>query len=82
MKSTSVNGSVASMFAYHPQGEIDIEIVSALHPPQAYFAVHPGLTVQSRASPLTHGNWFFSFDPSLVSTAILNIGFSCALTYI
>ncbi|KAG1138284.1 hypothetical protein G6F37_010683 [Rhizopus arrhizus] len=65
MKSTSVNGSVASMFAYHPQGEIDIEIVSALHPPQAYFAVHPGLTVQSRASPLTHGNWFFSFDPSL-----------------
>ncbi|CAO3682294.1 unnamed protein product [Rhizopus microsporus] len=64
MKLTHVKGTVTGMFAYHPQGEIDIEMVSALQPPEAYFAVHPGITTNGRASPLTHGEWVFNFDPS------------------
>lgn len=64
MKLTSVKGTVAGMFIYHSEGEIDIEVVSALRTPQAYFAVHPGLTEHGRASSLTHGNWNFSFDPT------------------
>lgn len=70
MKLTSVKGTVAGMFIYHSEGEIDIEVVSALRTPQAYFAVHPGLTEHGRASSLTHGNWNFSFDPTTVSCCL------------
>ncbi|KAI9281464.1 concanavalin A-like lectin/glucanase domain-containing protein, partial [Sporodiniella umbellata] len=64
MKLTKVKGAVAGMFVYHPEGEIDIEVVSALSKPQAYFAVHPGITDHGRASSLTHGNWDYDFDPT------------------
>lgn len=88
MKLTHVKGTVTGMFVYHPQGEIDIEMVSALQPPEAYFAVHPGITTDGRASSLTHGEWVFDFSPSavcvlffflkksnvVVLTTLLNIG--------
>ncbi|KAI8076258.1 concanavalin A-like lectin/glucanase domain-containing protein [Thamnidium elegans] len=64
MRTTNVEGTVTGMFVYHPEGEIDIEIVSAVKPSQAYFATHPGITENGKASSLTHGNYIFDFDPS------------------
>lgn len=67
MKTTKVNGTVAGMFLYHPDGEIDIEILSSVKPQQAYFAIHPGLVESNgQASSLTHGNTEFGFDPTEV----------------
>jgi hypothetical protein len=64
MRTTSVNGTVAGMFAYHALGEIDIELLSTLKH-QAYFAMHPGLIDSSgRASSLTHGEANLDFDPA------------------
>jgi hypothetical protein len=68
MKLTPVEGTVTGMFVYHPEGEIDIEILSSVKPPQAYFAVHPGLIGEDgRASYLTHENHELGFDPSEAS---------------
>ncbi|KAI8887010.1 glycoside hydrolase family 16 protein [Backusella circina FSU 941] len=68
MKLTTVEGTVAGMFVYHPEGEIDIEILSSVKPPQAYFAVHPGLIGEDgRASFLTHENHELGFDPTEAS---------------
>lgn len=67
MKTTKINGTVAGMFLYHPDGEIDIEILSSVKPQQAYFAIHPGLVEKNgKASFLTHGNQAFGFDPTEV----------------
>lgn len=67
MKTTKINGTVAGMFLYHPDGEIDIEILSSVKPQQAYFAIHPGLVEKNgKASFLTHGNKPFGFDPTEV----------------
>ncbi|KAI8071103.1 concanavalin A-like lectin/glucanase domain-containing protein [Gilbertella persicaria] len=66
IRSSAVSGTVAGMFLYHAEGEIDIELVSALQPPQAYFAMHPLIYDENgRASPLTHGESILGFDPSL-----------------
>ena len=64
MRATKVNGTVAGMFLYNTQGEIDIELLSSVSPSQAYFAMHPGLLENGRASSLTHGNVELNFDPS------------------
>ncbi|CAO3616572.1 unnamed protein product [Mucor fragilis] len=64
MRATKVNGTVAGMFLYNAQGEIDIELLSAVQPPQAYFAMHPGLIENGKASSLTHGNVQLGFDPA------------------
>lgn len=68
IRTTHVDGTVAGMFLYHPDGEIDIELLSSVKPSQAYFAVHPGLTENGRASALTHGNQDLNFDPVQVNT--------------
>ncbi|KAI9348823.1 concanavalin A-like lectin/glucanase domain-containing protein [Pilaira anomala] len=64
IRTTQVNGTVAGMFVYHPEGEIDIELLSSVRPNQAYFAMHPGLTENGKASSLTHGNYLLEFDPT------------------
>ncbi|KAI8139247.1 concanavalin A-like lectin/glucanase domain-containing protein [Fennellomyces sp. T-0311] len=64
LRTTNVNGTVASMYIFNTQEEIDIEILSAVAPPQSYFAIHPGLLEQGRASHLTHDNHHLGFDPS------------------
>ncbi|KAK4511820.1 uncharacterized protein ATC70_003819 [Mucor velutinosus] len=64
MRATKVNGTVAGMFAYNAQGEIDIELLSSLQPSEVYFAMHPGLIENGKASPLTHGNVQLGFDPT------------------
>lgn len=66
MRTTSVNGTVAAMYIYNLNEEIDIEILSAVTPPQSYFAIHPGLLENGRASSLTHDNHWLGFDPSQV----------------
>lgn len=66
VRTTDVNGTVAGMFVYHPEGEIDIELLSSVRPNQAYFAIHPGLTENGKASSLTHGNYLLEFDPTQV----------------
>lgn len=64
MRTTAAKGTVAGMFVYHPEGEIDIELLSTLEN-QAYFALHPGLVNENgQASALTHGNADLDFDPS------------------
>ncbi|KAI8997382.1 concanavalin A-like lectin/glucanase domain-containing protein [Pilobolus umbonatus] len=63
MKLSAIEGSVAGMFVYHPEGEIDIEIVSSMQPSQAYFTVHPNIMDNGKASPLTHGSQLFAFRP-------------------
>ncbi|CAO3617726.1 unnamed protein product [Cunninghamella blakesleeana] len=66
MKLSGVNGTVAAMYFYHPDAEIDIEILGSVYPSQAYFAIHPGLVDEhNKASSLTHDNHYLSFDPSL-----------------
>lgn len=66
IKTSTVPGSVAAMFVYHPQGEIDIEFVASVKPSQAYFAMHPGITdSKGGASLLTHGNYILEFDPTV-----------------
>ncbi|CAO3615473.1 unnamed protein product [Cunninghamella echinulata] len=66
MKVSGINGTVAAMYFYHPNAEIDIEILGSVYPPQAYFAIHPGLVDEhNRASALTHTNYHLPFDPSL-----------------
>ncbi|KAI9301016.1 concanavalin A-like lectin/glucanase domain-containing protein [Cunninghamella echinulata] len=66
MKVSGINGTVAAMYFYHPNAEIDIEILGSVYPPQAYFAIHPGLVDEHhRASALTHTNYHLPFDPSL-----------------
>lgn len=65
MRTTSVNGTVAAMYLYNTEQEIDIEILSAVEPPQSYFAIHPGLLEDGKASHLTHDNHWLGFDPSL-----------------
>lgn len=64
MRATKVEGTVAGMFLYNAQGEIDIELLSSVNPSQAYFAMHPGLIENGKASPLTHGNVELGFDPA------------------
>ncbi|ORZ21521.1 concanavalin A-like lectin/glucanase domain-containing protein [Absidia repens] len=65
MRLTSSSGTVQSMYFFHPGGEIDIEILGAVTPPQSYFAIHPGLQEPNgRASALTHDNHHLGFDPS------------------
>ena len=70
MRTTQVNGTVAAMFLFHPEGEIDIELLGSVKPSQAYFAIHPGLTEKGKASALTHGNHELGFDPTLVNESI------------
>ncbi|KAI8344300.1 concanavalin A-like lectin/glucanase domain-containing protein [Chlamydoabsidia padenii] len=65
MRLTKTNGTVQAMYFYNPDGEIDIEILGAVTPPQAYFAIHPGLQEPNgRASALTHDNHLLGFDPT------------------
>ncbi|KAI8391293.1 concanavalin A-like lectin/glucanase domain-containing protein [Radiomyces spectabilis] len=64
MRIPHVNGTVAAMYIYNTKGEIDIEMLSAVKPPQAYFAIHPGLTEHGRASSLTHHNHILGYDPT------------------
>lgn len=65
MRLSSVNGTVQAMYFFNPDGEIDIEVLGAVAPSQAYFAVHPGLQEPNgRASALTHDNHPLGFDPS------------------
>ncbi|ORX43178.1 concanavalin A-like lectin/glucanase, partial [Hesseltinella vesiculosa] len=63
---TNVSGTVGALYFISPiQGEIDIETVSAVKPPQTYFALHPAApTVNGRANNLTHENHVLGFDPS------------------
>lgn len=68
IRTTKVEGTVTGMFIFHPEGEIDIEMLGSVKPSQAYFAVHPGLTDSGKASPLTHGNYAFDYDPTEVSS--------------
>jgi beta-glucanase (GH16 family) len=66
IKTSKIPGTVAGMFIYHPQGEIDIEFLSSVKPSQAYFAMHPGLLdKKGGASLLTHGNYVFNYDPTI-----------------
>ncbi|KAI8097607.1 concanavalin A-like lectin/glucanase domain-containing protein [Halteromyces radiatus] len=66
MRLTPENGTVQAMYFFHPEGEIDIEVLGAVAPPQSYFAIHPGLREPNgRASALTHDNHFLNFDPSI-----------------
>lgn len=67
IKTTPVNGTVSAMYLYNPEEEIDIEILSAVTPPQSYFAIHPGLLENGRASHLTHDNHHLGYDPTAVS---------------
>ncbi|ORZ03978.1 concanavalin A-like lectin/glucanase domain-containing protein [Syncephalastrum racemosum] len=60
----SINGTVAAMYMYNPEQEIDIETLSSVSPHQSYFAVHPGLLEDGHASHLTHDNHWLGFDPS------------------
>src|ERR1700730_4759862 len=55
IKTADVPGTVGAFFMYENSSEIDMETLSAVNPPQPYFAIHPGLTdTQSgRASALT-----------------------------
>ncbi|SAL99844.1 hypothetical protein [Absidia glauca] len=65
MRLTPINGTVQAMYFYNPDGEIDIEILGAVDPPQAYFALHPGLQEPNgRASALTHDNHPLGFNPT------------------
>lgn len=66
----AVNGTVAAMYMYNVEQEIDIETLSSVSPHQSYFAVHPGLIEDGHASHLTHDNHWLGFDPSLVSKCI------------
>lgn len=68
IRTTKVEGTVTGMFIFHPEGEIDIEMLGSVKPSQAYFAMHPGLTDNGKASALTHGNYIFDYDPTEVST--------------
>jgi hypothetical protein len=64
MRTTNIKGTVAGMFAYHPEGEIDIELLSTLEN-EVYFAMHPGLlNANGQASSLTHGEANLDFDPT------------------
>ncbi|KAI8581170.1 hypothetical protein K450DRAFT_233425 [Umbelopsis ramanniana AG] len=66
IKTTNVPGTVSAFFLYGNDSEIDMETLSALNPPETYFAIHPGLTdAQSgRASALTHTNYMLNYTPS------------------
>ncbi|KAI9286448.1 concanavalin A-like lectin/glucanase domain-containing protein [Umbelopsis sp. AD052] len=66
IKTTGVPGTVSAFFLYGNDSEIDMETLSALNPPETYFAIHPGLTdAQSgRASALTHTNYMLNYTPS------------------
>ncbi|KAI8875707.1 glycoside hydrolase family 16 protein [Backusella circina FSU 941] len=64
MRITPTAGTVSGMFMYHPEGEIDIELLSYLKPSQAYFAIHPGITENGRASNRTHNKHKLEFDAS------------------
>ncbi|KAI7879071.1 concanavalin A-like lectin/glucanase [Lichtheimia hyalospora FSU 10163] len=64
IKTTPVNGTVAAMYLYNPEEEIDIEILSSVTPPQSYFAIHPGLLEDGHASHLTHDNHHLGYDPT------------------
>jgi hypothetical protein len=66
MRITPTAGTVAGMFMYHPEGEIDIELLSYLKPSQSYFAIHPGITENGRASNRTHKKHKLEFDASQV----------------
>ncbi|KAI8379842.1 concanavalin A-like lectin/glucanase domain-containing protein, partial [Choanephora cucurbitarum] len=65
IKTTSLPGTVAGMFAFHPAGEVDIELISALKPPEVYFAMHPLIYEHGKASPATHGSYPLDLDPSV-----------------
>ncbi|OBZ80527.1 Xylanase/beta-glucanase, partial [Choanephora cucurbitarum] len=65
IKTTSLPGTVAGMFAFHPAGEVDIELISALKPSEVYFAMHPLIYEQGKASPATHGSYPLDLDPSV-----------------
>jgi hypothetical protein len=69
---TNVPGTVQAFFLYGNASEIDMETLSALNPPETYFAIHPGLTdAQSgRASALTHTNYNLNYTPSQVSKSV------------
>ncbi|KAI9316468.1 concanavalin A-like lectin/glucanase domain-containing protein [Dichotomocladium elegans] len=64
IKTTPVSGTVGAMYIFNPGQEIDIELLSAVKPAQAYFAIHPGLLENGRASHLTHTNYHLGFDPT------------------
>ncbi|KAF7723430.1 hypothetical protein EC973_002029 [Apophysomyces ossiformis] len=64
LRTSPVHGTVAAMYMYNPGNEIDIEVLSAVDPPQSYFAIHPGLIENGRASALTHDNHWLGFDPT------------------
>ncbi|KAG0177026.1 hypothetical protein DFQ28_003322 [Apophysomyces sp. BC1034] len=64
MRMSSIRGTVAAMYIYNPDSEIDIEVLSAIEPPQSYFAIHPGIIENGRASALTHDNHWLGFDPT------------------
>jgi hypothetical protein len=66
MRITPTAGTVSGMFMYHPEGEIDIELLSYLKPSQSYFAIHPGITENGRASNRTHKKHKLEFDASQV----------------
>ncbi|KAG2225835.1 hypothetical protein INT45_007079 [Circinella minor] len=65
IKTPKIPGTVAAMYIYNTQEEIDIEILSSVSPPQSYFAIHPGLLENGRASHLTHDNHHLEFDPTV-----------------
>jgi hypothetical protein len=69
IKSTDVVGTVAAFFLFSDENEIDVELLSAVAPPQTYFAIHPGIVdpASGRASALTHTNYMMKFTPSEVS---------------
>ncbi|CAM0134837.1 unnamed protein product [Umbelopsis sp. WA50703] len=66
IKSTDVVGTVAAFFLFSDENEIDVELLSAVAPPQTYFAIHPGIVdpASGRASALTHTNYMMKFTPS------------------
>jgi hypothetical protein len=72
IKSTNIPGTVAAFFLFSNESEIDIELLSAIEPPQTYFAIHPGIIDPSsgRASALTHTNYMMAYPPSQVNNRI------------
>ncbi|KAJ2955474.1 hypothetical protein NQZ79_g8530 [Umbelopsis isabellina] len=66
IKSTNIAGTVAAFFLFSNESEIDVELLSAVEPPQTYFAIHPGIVDPSsgRASSLTHTNYMMAYPPS------------------
>jgi beta-glucanase (GH16 family) len=77
MKTTAVSGTVGAFFMYENNSEIDMETLSAVSPPQTYFAIHPGLTdpQSGRASALTHTNFYLNYNPSQVTKLGLGTSF-------